>query len=78
MKKESNFGLPAGEKETPQLRQRFRNYYKKHAGILDKKDRGYSLKQNNFYEFNKPEYDKKQSSEAKTRALNKKKRKENQ
>lgn len=58
MVKESSFGLPEGERETPKLRKRFKNYYKKHAGYLDKKDKGHGLKQNNFYEFNKPEYDK--------------------
>lgn len=72
MHKESEYGLPKGEKETPQLRTRFKNYYKKHgSGYLDKRDKGYGLKQNNFYEFNKPEYDNK--SKFKAKALNKKK-----
>lgn len=55
--KKSSFNLPHGEKETPQLRDRFKNYYKKHAGYGDKADKGHMLRQNNFYSFNKPEYD---------------------
>jgi len=59
-KKESSFGLPRGEKETPQLRKRFRNYekhLKKTGGYGTGKYERHLLKQNNFYEFNKPEYD---------------------
>lgn len=59
--KESSFGLPHGEKETPQLRKRFKNYEtsmkKKGMWGIGKNER-HLHKQNSFYEFNKPDYDK--------------------
>ncbi len=63
----AKFGLPHGEKETLQLRKRFNNYMidmerQGKLGYLDKKDKGHLLKQNNFYEFNKPEYDRKKKA----------------
>ncbi len=61
--RESSFGLPHGEKETPQLRKRFKNYVKhmeKKGGFGpgDRADKYRLQKQNSFYEFNKSDYDK--------------------
>ena len=60
--KEPYFGLPHGEKDTPQLRKRFKNYISSESARnnLGPGDRanGYKLRRDNsFYDFNKPEYD---------------------
>lgn len=74
MAKESSFGLPHGEKETPQLRNRFENYkkhMKKTGGWGFAKDEERLHKKNSFYEFNKPQYDSKHKPKAIKRALSK-------
>ena len=58
--KEPYFGLPHGEKDTPQLRKRFKNYVKKEGhtfGHLDKQNGHKLLRDNSFYQFNHPKYD---------------------
>jgi len=68
------FGLPSGEKDTPQLRTRFHNYVKdqKKKGMWGSGTHEKHLHaQNSFYQFNKPEYDSKRSQ-----AIKKSKKKE--
>lgn len=58
--REPYFGLPHGEKDTPQLRKRFKNYVKKNEhtfGHADKLNKHKLLRDNQFYEFNKKDYD---------------------
>ena len=56
--KEPYFGLPGGEKDTPQLRNRFKNYIKRNKMGPGDKANNYKLQRDNsFYQFNKPEYD---------------------
>lgn len=65
MAKESSFGLPHGKKETPRLRSRFKNYVKhmkKTGGWGNGPQEEHLHRQNNFYEFNKPDYDSKKKS----------------
>jgi hypothetical protein len=62
VEKEPFFGLPSEGKDTPQLRKRFKNYIahmKKNGGLgwLDKQDNYKLLRDNNYYEFNKPKFD---------------------
>lgn len=55
-----SFGLPAGERVTPRLQERFKNYEKhlKRTGGWGQGTHERKLhKQNQFYHFNKPEYD---------------------
>ena len=66
------FGLPSGEKDTPQLRNRFNNYVKdmKKQGMWGSGTHEKHLHaQNSFYQFNKDKYDTHKSS--KSKALNK-------
>lgn len=59
--KEPYFGLPSGEKDTPQLRTRWKNYVKKEGHTFDPGDKANNYKlqrDNSFYQFNHPKYDK--------------------
>jgi hypothetical protein len=62
--REPYFGLPDGAKDTRQLRTRFKNYikeqHKRKNMLKDDIENNYKLRRDNdYYHFNKPEYDNK-------------------